>query len=81
MNNGLKISQPIPPPSICATVPTSRKRRPPIATLFIAIIDSVAALGSGLNCMAATQKPPRKASTRMLRCSAWKGTFARRAHW
>ncbi|MNF97734.1 hypothetical protein D3C84_805730 [compost metagenome] len=81
MDSGVKISQPMPIPSTCATVPTSRKRRPPIATLFIAIIDSVAALGSGLNCMATTQKPPRKASIRMFRCSAWKGTFARRAHW
>ncbi len=47
------------------------KRTPPMATLFIAIIETVVALGNGLNCMAATQKPPVNASINRLRCSAW----------
>ncbi|MNG01308.1 hypothetical protein D3C84_842810 [compost metagenome] len=71
MNSGVKINQPTPIPSTCATVPASRKRSPPMATLFIAIMEMVVALGSGLNCIAATQKPPMNASTSRLRCSAW----------
>ncbi|MNP81276.1 hypothetical protein D3C76_1795890 [compost metagenome] len=51
-------------------MPASRKRTPPIATLFMAIIDSVTALGNGLKCMATTQKPPVNESISKLRCSA-----------
>ncbi|MOA45728.1 hypothetical protein D3C78_1681570 [compost metagenome] len=64
-----KISTPTMMPVTWASTPISRKRRPPMATLFIAIIASVTAVGSGLNCIATTQKPPSAASISKLRCS------------
>ncbi|MNJ00877.1 hypothetical protein D3C76_1550230 [compost metagenome] len=70
MKAGEKIRTPTPTPSSCAAVPTNRKRGPPMATLFIAIMETVVALGSGLNCMAAIQKPPRKVSISKFRYSA-----------
>jgi hypothetical protein len=54
--------------------PASMNRGPPMATLFMVIIDSVVTLGSGLKCMAPTQNPPQKESNSRLRrslCKVW----------
>ncbi|MNF40380.1 hypothetical protein D3C84_213840 [compost metagenome] len=70
ISTGTNSSQPTPMPNTWAPTPASRKRTPPIATLFMAIIDNVTALGNGLKCMATTQKPPVNESISKLRCSA-----------
>lgn len=67
-------------PRTCAPLPVRKKRTPPRAMLFIAIIPRVVASGSGLNCMAATQKPPSSESTSRLRYSARNGSRDSRAH-
>ncbi|MCY1443673.1 hypothetical protein D9M71_600990 [compost metagenome] len=68
-------------PTTCASVPFTKKRRPPAAMLFMAIIASTVTVGSGLNCMAPAQKPPNTESTNRLRRSAWNGVFDRRDTW
>ncbi len=72
--------RPRPTPRTWARLPARKKRTPPRAMLFIAIIPRVVASGSGLKCMAATQNPPSKESTSRLRYSARNGTRDQRAH-
>jgi hypothetical protein len=78
MNAGVKISNAVPRPNACATHPASMKRGPPMATLFMLIIDKVVTLGSGLKCMAPTQNPPQKESNNRLRRSLRRALALRR---
>ncbi len=51
-----------------------------MATLFMVIIDKVVTLGSGLKCMAPTQKPPQNESNSRLWRSQRNVLAVRRAH-
>ncbi|MNP38620.1 hypothetical protein D3C76_1321440 [compost metagenome] len=66
-------------PPVCARQPCQKKRCPPAAMLFIAIIERTVTVGSGLNCMAPAQNPPNTESTSRLRRSVPNGVAERRA--
>ncbi len=81
MNAGAKISSAVPMPRVCAIKPANMKRGPPMATLFMVIIDKVVTLGSGLKCIAPTQNPPQNESNNRLRRSLRSAWVVRKDSW